>query len=90
MFLNLRLEYAQVFHKSSLKYALKHAYLRTLKREKFHLTHAWRECVGREYQNEENFKMCTLWIDNISNLGQPLEQSINFHSLYQNEAPKYA
>ena len=40
------------FHKSSLK--------KTLKRKFHDLTHAWREWVGRGYQNEENFEICTL------------------------------
>ena len=35
VFFNLRLEYAKVFHKSSLEICLKYAYLKTFKRTNF-------------------------------------------------------
>ena len=34
------------------------------------------------YQNEENFEICTFYIAKITNLGQQLGQSINFHNYY--------
>ena len=33
-------------------------------------------------ENEENFEICTFYNANITNLGQSLGQSINFHSKY--------
>ena len=55
--LNLRLEYASVFHKSSLKICLKYAYLRTLKRGNFHdLTQAWTKGVCKGYEYKEILK----------------------------------
>ena len=41
------------------------------------MTYAWGEWVGKGYQNEENFEICTFYIAKITNLGQQLgNQSI--------------
>ena len=53
---------------------------KNIEMRKFHdLTHAWQRWVGRGYQNKENLKICT-FTANISNLGQPSGQLINFHN----------
>ena len=60
VFFNLRLDYPEVFYKSSLKICLKYAYLRPFKRANNII---WRTSGGdrvvREYQNEEPFQICT-------------------------------
>ena len=57
VFFNLRLEYALVFHKYSLKISLEYAYLRTFKRTTLNdLIHTWGDGVVRGYQNEEIIK----------------------------------
>ena len=54
---------------------------KNIQKSKFHnLTYAWGMWDGKAYQNEENFEIFTFYIAKITNLGQKLWQSINFHS----------
>ena len=60
---------------------LKICFSKNTQKSKFHyLTHVQGKTVGRGYQNEENFEICTFQIANITDLGRPLGQSISFHS----------
>ena len=54
-----------------------------IQKSKFHdLTYAWAEWVGKGYQNDEHFEICTIQIAKTTNLSHQLGQSINFHSQY--------
>ena len=54
---------------------------KNIQKRKIHdFTYDWGEWGGIGYQNEDNFEICTFYIAKITNLGQQLGQSINFHS----------
>ena len=71
------LSFSQIQPQNMLKICLS----KNTQKSKFHyLTHVLGETVGRGYQNEENFEICTFQIAKITKLGQQLGQSINIHS----------
>ena len=60
---------------------LKICLAKNIQKSKFHdLSYAWGNRAGRGYQNEESFEIFTFYIAKITNLGQKLGQSINFHT----------